>query len=87
MNRFMPLLLLNTRGFALSWGLPTLNNIKKACHADEYGVNVLQVWLEQKDLVEGMGGPTWNRLIQALLANSLKLYSHVQRIQDGVRRE
>ena len=45
-------------GLQLGLLLPTLNNIKEACHADEYGINVLQAWLEQKDLVEGKGGPT-----------------------------
>ena len=50
--------------------------------ADDYGIRVLEAWLNQTDKVMDRGGvPTWNSLIGALLTPTVQGKVQAQRIQ------
>ena len=69
-------------GLQLGLLLPTLQQIEQASSADEFGMNVLQAWLEQKDEVKQKGGPTVSQLMEALKTRSVDLNDRVLRIQE-----
>ena len=69
-------------GLQLGLLLPTLQQIEQASSADEFGMNVLQAWLEQKDEVKQKGGPTVSQLMEALKTRSVDLNDRALRIQE-----
>ena len=72
-------------GLQLGLLLPTLKQIEQACSPDEFGMTVINAWLEKKDEVVQKGGPTFSQLIKALQTRSVKLNGHAQKIQDWLK--
>ena len=72
-------------GLQLGLLYPTLEQIEQACSPDEFGMKVINAWLEKKDEVVQKGGPTFSQLIKALQTRSVKLNDHAQKIQNWLK--
>ena len=63
----------------------TLQQIQQACSPEEFGMEVINAWLEKKDEVEQKGGPTFSQLIKALHTHAVDLNGHAQKIKDWLK--
>ena len=72
-------------GLQLGLHTSTLRQIEDRVNADDFGVCVLEAWLNQTDKVMERGGPpTWNGLIGALRSNVVNLKAHALKIQAWI---
>ena len=74
-------------GLQLGLLLPTLQQIEQASSADEFGMNVLLAWLDQKDEVMQRGGSTVRQLMNALRTRTVGLNDRVLRIQEWLKQK
>ena len=65
-------------GLQLGLLISTLNSLD----SENYGMEVIEAWLNKRDnVIQRRGPPTWNSLIGALLAHSVSLKVQAQRIE------
>ena len=71
-------------GLQLGLSISTLRQFEDH-NAEDFGICVLEAWLNQTDKVLERGGqPTWSRLIGALRSKIVNLKAHALKIQAWI---